>query len=170
MYVQGTRLGLASYWFDRDITKSYICYDPIECSHWLLDNGERPPERKYFENASYDPATRTFRGIIRWEPVRFHGDSMWTYTVIFNQDFTAISHGQVESEGASPRRHLYGMELVYRLAAGPGALERLKSLVLVYTLALSTVSKRRGRASRCSLTILPQDVLLRLLKSFLVET
>ena len=41
---------------------SYISY--ADSYHlWQLDDGSPLPEKKYFKNSSYDPKTRTFRGL-----------------------------------------------------------------------------------------------------------
>ena len=82
VYTQGRRgcLGVASYHFDT-LEQTYISY-AAALPEWRLDDGSAPPERKYFEETSYDGATRTFRGIIRWEPVPFNGASRWEYEMV----------------------------------------------------------------------------------------
>lgn len=91
-YLQGGRVGLASYHFeaagdggaDGDGEGSggvtaWISYENAPPS-WLLDDGNRPPQRVPFVDARYDAATRVFTGTVRWEPATFHGDARWECT------------------------------------------------------------------------------------------
>ena len=128
-FVQGGRLGLASYHFeslDADaVGGCYISYAAAPDS-WNLGDGTRPPTRKPFENASYDEAARTFRGSIDWSPTTFGGDQRWEYEMVFSEDFAAITGGTVTSydpSGAqtnqvrfsqSMLRSLIGPTLLYR--------------------------------------------------------
>ena len=104
-FVQGGSLGVASYHFEEcneaSCENAYISYAAAP-EEWRLDaegeRGERarPPARKHFEDPSYDYSTRTFRGTIVWTPpATFHGDSKWTYEMIFAEDFGSIVGGQV---------------------------------------------------------------------------
>ena len=114
VYVQGNTVGLASYHFEE--AGSYICYSSAP-PFWRLDDGTPPPERKPFENSSYDPETRTFRGVVNWSPVAFHGDSRWVYRIVFSEDFMAIEGGEVTAyqtqQEESSGVHLYGQHLFY---------------------------------------------------------
>jgi len=123
-YVQGGRLGVASYHFPR-IEQSalgaddgpYISYaSPLP--GWRLDDGNMPPERKPFVNPTYDAASRTFRGTIRWEPTTFGGDSVWEYEMVFADDFGVIDNGVVTAFGRDGKRkgaHRFGVQLHYEL-------------------------------------------------------
>jgi hypothetical protein len=57
-------------------SRSFISYEAAP-GNWLLDNGQRPPGRKYFKNACYNPQTRIFTGVIDWRDNPFGGDSSW---------------------------------------------------------------------------------------------
>ena len=52
--------GLASYHFN-SLEDCYISYDAAP-ETWRLDDGCRPPSKKPWEEVSYDPETRIFRG------------------------------------------------------------------------------------------------------------
>ena len=115
VYIQGNQRGLASYHFEEG--ESYISYSTAP-PFWRLDDGTSPPERKPFENASYDPATRTFKATVNWRPVTFHNDSRWEYRIVFSQDFMTISGGEVTSyqgEGNLSAIHKYRQQLFYVL-------------------------------------------------------
>ena len=69
VYVQGvilcgvSNVGLASYHFDGP-SSAYISYENRRARQWRLDNNTYFPAQKQFTNTSYDPATRTFRGML----------------------------------------------------------------------------------------------------------
>lgn len=114
IYVQGGTKGIASYHFSEE--ESYISYaaaPPI----WRLDDGSSPPEKKPFEETSYDPHIRIFKGVINWTPVSFHGDSKWVYEIKFSEDFMEIEGGEVTAydiEGNKQREtHLFAYHLFY---------------------------------------------------------
>jgi len=88
-FVQEDCIGLASYHFVSG-TQAYICYNAAPCS-WLLDDGATPPAQKYFDNAAYDPRTRTFTGKIVWSPVSFGGCARWDYVIVFGANFGEIT-------------------------------------------------------------------------------
>ena len=45
--------------------RPFISY---ENSDWRLDNGEKPPAKKYFDSGSvYNEKTRTFTGSVSWK-------------------------------------------------------------------------------------------------------
>lgn len=88
-FVQGDCIGLASYHFV-SATKAYICYNAAPRS-WVLDDGSKPPAQKYFEDAAYNPHTRTFAGKIVWSPVTFGSCARWDYLIVFSPDFRRIA-------------------------------------------------------------------------------
>jgi len=96
IFVQASGLGVASYHFD---TKEdcYISYAEAPRS-WRLDDGTSPPAKKPFEDPSWDPSTRTFRGNISWDPP-FNGARRWEYEIVFACDFSAIVGGRVVQDG-----------------------------------------------------------------------
>ena len=87
VYIKLNKVGLASYHFDEEIP--YISYANPH-PNWKLDNGDRMPTKKYFENCSYDAASRTFKGTIHWKPVTAGGSDKWEYKMIFSPDFMII--------------------------------------------------------------------------------
>ena len=60
---------------------------------YLLDNGQPGPEKKYFEQWSYNEITRTFNGNINWTPVTYQNFNKFEFVMIFDEDFTTISGG-----------------------------------------------------------------------------
>ena len=114
IYVQGNKEGLASYHFEEE--ESYISYSAAP-PYWRLDDGTPPPEKKSFEETSYDPDTRTFKAVVNWSPVAFHKDSRWEYRIVFSEDFLTTEGGEVtayQSEGQEGDVHIYGQHLVYK--------------------------------------------------------
>lgn len=112
VYVQCNTVGLASYHFDE--VESYISYSSAP-PQWRLDDGTPPPERKPFENSSYDPESRTFRGVINW-PITFGEDSKWVYRIVFSEDYMQIDGGEVTAYKAQEEPsdvHVYGQHLIY---------------------------------------------------------
>ena len=114
IYVQGGTKGVASYHFSEE--ESYISYSaapPI----WQLDDGSSPPEKKPFEDISYDPLTRMFKGVVNWTPVSFHGDSKWVYRIIFSEDFLEIEGGEVTAYNTEGNKqndvHIFAYHLFY---------------------------------------------------------
>ena len=75
VYIQGGRVGLASYHFDAP-DNVYISYKNAY-STWKLDDGSPPPVTKRFVNPHYDEAKRTFTGTVLWSDVSFNGDARW---------------------------------------------------------------------------------------------
>ena len=95
IYVQGGTIGLASYHFDEDLTQCYISYVRAHNSWRLLDNS-RPPNKKFFDGATYNDETRTFYGIINWgnNPFRTQENiTRWEYNFTFSEDFSHIASG-----------------------------------------------------------------------------
>jgi len=84
----------------------------------------RHRQKKTFEDPSYDPMTRTFRGTVNWEPTSWGGAKRWYYEMIFSADFGAIVGGNVRwilGDGSADEEHLqhFGINLVYsRLRLG----------------------------------------------------
>eukprot|EP00397_Hematodinium_sp_SG-2012_P011067 GEMP01011195.1.p1 GENE.GEMP01011195.1~~GEMP01011195.1.p1 ORF type:complete len:440 (+),score=93.15 GEMP01011195.1:337-1656(+) len=91
-YVQVGGIGLASYHFESE-DNAYLSYERAP-DDWLLDDGTKPPERKTFVDAHYDPDTRTFTGTVIW-PVPFNGHGKWDYEMVFSKDFMIIERGGV---------------------------------------------------------------------------
>ena len=113
VYVQAGTVGLASYHFSEE--ESYISYSAAHPS-WRLDNGSPPPVRKPFLNATYDAGSRTFRAVVDWSEVNFHGDAEWVYRMVFSEDFSTIERGEVISYDAQGRKgdwHAYKQDLFY---------------------------------------------------------
>ncbi|CAK9058363.1 unnamed protein product [Durusdinium trenchii] len=94
IFVQSGKIGLASYHFD-SLEDCYISYAAAPSS-WRLDDGNPPPERKSWTEVSYDEETRTFRGLIEWDPA-FHGTHKWVYRIEFSEDFAGIIGGEIIS-------------------------------------------------------------------------
>ena len=121
-FIQGGRLGLASYHFEAPGV-AYISYAHAP-EQWLLDDGTRPPAKKPFLSPSYDPETRTFTGVIEW-PVAFGGDGRWEYEMRFGEGLECISGGEVRAfkpDGSPTRRMTFAgpnQSLVARLLTRP---------------------------------------------------
>ena len=86
---------MASYHFPMDDAEGpcYISYQ--ETTRWTLDNGQRPPAKKYWTNVSYDSVLRTFRGTVDWRPTTFGGAAWIRYEMQFPVDFKIIASGSV---------------------------------------------------------------------------
>lgn len=96
-------------------TGAYISYEHAPAS-WTLDDGSRPPARKFFLNPTFDAATRTFTATIEWGPTTFGGDGRWDYTMVFDEGFDAIVGGQVrafKADGTEKAPIIFGQHLVY---------------------------------------------------------
>ena len=91
-YIQENTVGLASYHFDGNVP--YVSYENAPDS-WCLDNNQKPPIRKKFQDWSYDSITRSFRGKIAWTEATFGGDALWKYEFVFSRDFDRIESGSV---------------------------------------------------------------------------
>jgi hypothetical protein len=120
VFTQGGQVGLASYHFpiDMGIDGAYISYEDAPPT-WLLDNGDPPPPRKFFIDPTFDPPTRTFRGIIEWQTSPFSGEVKWEYTMVFSECFSHIVGGGVRgfSDVVQPPSSdsVYGLDLNYDL-------------------------------------------------------
>ena len=91
-YIQCNTVGLASYHFEGD--GPYISYENAP-DNWRLDNNQKPPIRKKFQDWSYDSITRSFRGNIAWTEATFDGEALWKYKLVFSRDFNKIESGSV---------------------------------------------------------------------------
>jgi hypothetical protein len=112
--------GAASYhiYFSPERERSYISFENAP-SFWKMSNGQSPPDRKYFENETYDAETRTFKGTITWAPLTFAGDSTYEFTLHFDEDFTMITAENScmvakNAEGEINRTYKYETDLTYR--------------------------------------------------------
>ena len=91
-YIQHNTVGLASFHFDENVP--YISYENAPYS-WRLDNNQRPPIRKKFQDWSYDSITRSFRGNVAWTIATFDGDAFRKHEFIFSRNFNRIESGSV---------------------------------------------------------------------------
>lgn len=160
-YVQQHAFGYATYWIDVKPGKSYIHY-----SHrvaWRLDNGDRPPARKYFTNASYNASTRTFRGAVEWAE-GFGGDARWEYEMVFSSDSIRIVAGRV-LKFPSLAVNRFGEQLRYELWPGTAVVERIRAVRVLLVLAQAIDVPRLGQHSPLR-GGLPRE-LLRALQPFL---
>ena len=140
-FLQNGRPGVAAYHFDGP-DDCYISYENAPSS-WKLADGEKPPERKAFDNPTWDPATRTFTATVDWSE---HGPTC------INQSFAARSCLTV---GDGPRR-----EKPPRFFARLGGVCLLERVFPVSSLALwstpptgfvrfATQSTDLGEGARC---------------------
>lgn len=109
VFVQERTVGLASYHFPQTIAEGgsgdggpesalpYLCYGSArvdECG-WTLDDGSRPPARKFFEpGCHWHAATRTFHGTVLWEE-GWYNSRRWDYVMQFSSEFRYICGGGV---------------------------------------------------------------------------
>lgn len=103
-------IGVASYHFER--IGCYISYANAP-KEWRLDDGSAPPAKKFFSETEYHPETRTFIGVVEWEPA-FFGQVRWEYEMVFAEDFRSITDGCLRAKSAdTEERHRFGGSLVY---------------------------------------------------------
>ena len=76
-------------------SESYISYHKVNFDDWKLDNGDPFPQKKYFKNSSYDPETRTFKGLLDWRASPIWSDHTWNYEIKFSEDFKSFVGGHV---------------------------------------------------------------------------
>ena len=91
VYVQeGMQEGLVSY----HLSETAGCWISYSTSNYLLDNGQKPPEKKYWDNANFNIADRSFYGIIdfRETPI-FNGMVHWIYNFTLAEDYQTIESG-----------------------------------------------------------------------------
>jgi hypothetical protein len=124
-FLQGNTMGMASYHFARASASSststsnnrgrgrgrargsFISYGNVTCSlTWpSLDDGQPIPSRIFFEDVSWDPDTRTFRGTINWYETHgttWQGSYSWRYHMVFDSKFLCILTGTVWSRRRPP--------------------------------------------------------------------
>ena len=110
MYCQGRdAIGVASYHFTEGVANAWISYENAP-ETWVLDNGQRPPGKKEFENATYDDTARIFRGEIVWKE-GFRGDFKWEFEMVFSEDFMSIESGRnkkYDKDGCHTGGHRFG--------------------------------------------------------------
>jgi len=111
-FFQHGGFGVASYHFENP-QECYISYARAP-ELWILSDGSRPPEKKYFQETSYDNLNRIFRGKIDWGDVHFPGMSpTWDYQMIFSSDWTQIIGGEVHSSDGdlpTPYNSFWGLK------------------------------------------------------------
>lgn len=115
-----THACLRRYHFDSP-QSCYIDYS-LAPDDWALDDGSRLPQRKMFEDCSYDAASRTFRASVRWSEVSIGGTVRWDYRLIFSDDFRIIAGGDIASfDGAGQQKitDRYPHDLRYWLLRPP---------------------------------------------------
>ena len=106
------QIGEASYHFLE--TGPYISYSSAPILGWKLEDGTLLPEKKMFEDCTFDEATRTFTGNINW-PIRYNGNKLWEFTIEFDMEFTKISGGSVITYKTSGKTETlyFGRDLNY---------------------------------------------------------
>lgn len=116
VYVQSGGWGFASYHFEDG--GPYISYESgLSKDFPTLDDGSQPPPRKPFEDVSFDPATRTFRGTVSWAPATWQGSDRWDYEMVFSSDFGEIVGGGVRwhfQDRQKEKFARYGVNLHYK--------------------------------------------------------
>mmetsp|Transcript_51752 Transcript_51752/g.123162 ORF Transcript_51752/g.123162 Transcript_51752/m.123162 type:complete len:322 (-) Transcript_51752:75-1040(-) len=94
-YVQWGEVGFASYHFEKN-GEAYISYESPFCNGFpSLDDGSPLPQRKWFTQPTFDEETRTFRGVINWDPTSFKGAVCWEYEMLFSEDLSRIQAGHI---------------------------------------------------------------------------
>ena len=89
IYVLDGRLGYATYYFH--FGAPYTDYSNYPGS---LADGSKIPEKKPFENWTWDPATRKFTADVNWSSP-FSGYDKWKYECVFSEDFKKINGGGI---------------------------------------------------------------------------
>merc|ERR1711862_910719 len=132
-FCQALTVGLASYHFESDLSgnhEAYISYESPRTSIWpTLANGQHVSEigRVPFRNIEWNEETRTFKGKIKWQVdfgTTWLNESEWCYTITFDDTYSFVVSGFVESDTRSPQR--FGQDLVYINAAIEGKLQQWK--------------------------------------------
>ena len=83
---------MASYYLCSTLD-SYISYVNTP---WNLDDGNPPPEKKFFANPQFFPEERQFTGLIEWVPITFGDCVRWEYKIVFNEDWKFIEDGTMD--------------------------------------------------------------------------
>jgi hypothetical protein len=101
-------VGRLSYHFISPEQGAYISYEHPACRQLpKLDDGSPLPPRVYFHNFSFDPAKRTFQGMIEWEEdlgSSWTDNVRWKCDMTFDSDFTCIISGGIAIEYTEVRR------------------------------------------------------------------
>lgn len=82
----------------------------------LDDENTLPPVKKYFEDWTFEPVTRTFKGVHTWFPLTFNQNKACEYTMVFDEKFSEILRGFVKifkNTGKKVKAY-YGRDLVYK--------------------------------------------------------
>jgi len=97
VYVQSSGgVGVASYHLSADLSQCYISYLNAP-QIWRLADDRRPPNKKYFEEVTYDAVQRRFRGSIYWEtPFKTKQSTRWEYNFVFSHAFDSIESGSID--------------------------------------------------------------------------
>lgn len=116
IFVQRSSVGLASFHFTRE--ECYISYESKDAVRFpSLDDGSRPPARKFFEHCRYNPKSRTFFGEVSWAPTTWDSEVRREYEMVFADNFSAISGGYIRyfAQGdASMGEREFGVEVRYK--------------------------------------------------------
>ena len=109
--------GVASYHFDSP-DKVWINWQKIPMS---IDSVSI--KKKYFEDAEFDTATRTFRGKLLFDrppdQPPFRGHSAWEYRMVFDEDYQKINDGELITRyrfGKAVDKQAYGENWYYVLS------------------------------------------------------
>ena len=62
-----------------------------------MDNGDKPPDKKYFDDPVFINTDRTFKGNIDWRATPFNGSKYWVYVIEFSEDYKIIKGGCVNT-------------------------------------------------------------------------
>merc|ERR1712119_1302 len=113
IYVQGMQEGLASY----HLSENAGCWISYSNCPWTLDDGSKPPEKKFFTNENFNIAERTFSGTIEWGSTPFGGDKQWVYNFTLAEDYQTIESGTVDTTSTSDvtRTINFNIHLFYSL-------------------------------------------------------
>ena len=65
------------------IGQPYVNYE--NCGSWKLTDGSPMPNKKYFENWSFDQETRTFKGELNWSEKNFNKCNKTTHICLFDE-------------------------------------------------------------------------------------
>jgi Ca2+-binding EF-hand superfamily protein/thiol-disulfide isomerase/thioredoxin len=153
VFIQGGTVGMASYHFDAK-DDCYLSYSNAP-AHWALDDGTPMPERKPFEECSFDKSTRTFRGKVTWPGTTsfLGGVKCGEYRMVFDPEFARIIDGEIKLTGVDGDDRgtvLFGTELEYSRLMAKHALESKFKVQGIPTLVVlnsdGTVITKDGRA------------------------
>lgn len=77
------------HFYEKD---SYMSYIGVPSDRLTLDDSSLPPTRKIFSETSWDSFSRTFNGVIDWDPA-FVGYTKFEYSMVFDAEFKQIVAG-----------------------------------------------------------------------------